>query len=88
MDADYVDLLVSHFSIYIVSHIYALSACFCDACFGCLQLIFVFGSGKRSLAGDLFGLLSAMSYGLFTGSGLCLLLGLVFILDLYLHTFV
>lgn len=31
--------------------------------------IFCFGfkRGKRSLVGDLFGLLSAMSYGLFTG---------------------
>ncbi|KAH1212755.1 putative vacuolar membrane protein [Glycine max] len=29
-------------------------------------LIFVFSNGQRSLVGDLFGLLSAMSYGLFT----------------------
>lgn len=29
--------------------------------------MFVFSNGKRSLVGDLFGLLSAMSYGLFTG---------------------
>ncbi|MBA0847907.1 hypothetical protein Goshw_025449 [Gossypium schwendimanii] len=30
------------------------------------SLMFVFSNGKRSLVGDLFGLLSAMSYGLFT----------------------
>ncbi|GKV03239.1 hypothetical protein SLEP1_g15577 [Rubroshorea leprosula] len=31
-----------------------------------IVLMFVFSNGKRSLVGDLFGLLSAMSYGLFT----------------------
>jgi len=29
--------------------------------------MFVLSNGKHSLVGDLFGILSAMSYGLFTG---------------------
>lgn len=35
--------------------------------FGRWQLIFVFSNGQRTLVGDLFGLLSAITYGLFTG---------------------
>ncbi|KAJ4908979.1 NADH--cytochrome b5 reductase 1-like isoform X2 [Raphanus sativus] len=35
-------------------------------CFVLVSLIYVFSNGQRSLVGDLFGLLSAVSCGLFT----------------------